>query len=185
MTSLEQTLVAVARFLRTKKIPYMVIGGAANLFWGVPRTTLDVDVTVQVQEDRLSALVDEIKKCFQSRVKDTQSFVAKMSVLPLQDASGIRIDLIFARLPYEFRAIRRAKTKRVAGESVRICSPEDLIIHKIISDRPRDQEDVRGIIERVGPALDRKYLDPAVKDLAREFAKPGIFDFYLRCFDRK
>ena len=42
MSRLEQALVTVARFLEQHHVPYMVIGGIANVVWGRPRTTLDV-----------------------------------------------------------------------------------------------------------------------------------------------
>ena len=96
----------------------------------------------------------------------------------------MRIDLIFAKLPYEEAAIRRAKVKRLRGVAIRICAPEDLIVHKIISDRVRDQEDVRGIINRMGRRLNRRYLDPLIRELSEALGKPAILSFYRRCFKK-
>jgi predicted nucleotidyltransferase len=42
---------------------------------------------------------------------------------------------------------------RVGGSEVRYASVEDLIIHKIVAGRPRDIEDVRGILLK-NPAYD-------------------------------
>ena len=100
MSSLEKALVKIARFLKAKKISYMIIGGVANLFWGIPRTTLDIDVTIQVREDAYASLIHQVKGKYHLRVKNPLSFIAQTNVLPLQDAKGIRIDLIFAMLPY-------------------------------------------------------------------------------------
>ncbi len=182
MSALEKSLIHLARYLNSRKIPYMVIGGVANLFWGIPRTTLDIDVTVHVSSESSKNLIQTIGKQFRFRVKNPAAFVAKTSVLPLEDKTGIRIDLIFARLPYELRAIRRAKEVSVGGNQIRICAPEDLIIHKIISDRVKDQEDVRGIIQRFGSKLNRKYLDPIVRVLSRSLSKPSLLTFYRSCF---
>lgn len=180
---LEKTLLKLARFFEHRRIAYMVIGGVANLFWGIPRTTLDIDVTIQVNETAILPLVGALKKSgFQSRVRHPLDFVRRTHVLPLEDQKGIRVDLIFAKLPYEEEAIRRAKRKRIKGGNVRLCTPEDLILHKIVSDRPQDHEDIRGIIERLGVRLNRKYLDPYVKDLAGALVRPGMLRFYLDCF---
>ena len=146
MNSLEASLLRIARILKANKIPYMVIGGVANLFWGVPRTTLDIDITIQVPEDSQTSLIAKMRRSYKLRASNPIAFVRKTNVLPLEDRSGVRIDLIFAKLPYELEAICRSKRVRVNGNSVQICSPEDLVVHKIISDRPRDREDVRGII---------------------------------------
>lgn len=182
MTSLEKALFRIARILKARKIPYMVIGGVANLFWGIPRTTLDIDVTIKVQEESYLSLIERVKHDFKLRVDDPLSFIRRTSVLPIEDRNGIRLDLIFARLPYEFKAIRRSKRVRVHGEWIQVCSPEDLIIHKIISERPRDREDVQGIISLLRGKLDRRYLDPIVKELAKELAKPELLKFYRSCF---
>lgn len=36
----EKSIVEISRFFHDHKIPYMIIGGIANLFWGEPRTNL-------------------------------------------------------------------------------------------------------------------------------------------------
>lgn len=185
MTSLEQTLTKLAHFLEKNKIPYMVIGGVANLFWGLPRTTLDVDVTVRIQEKELDSLIKKISRRFRHRTSNPKEFILQTQVLPLEDTNGVRADLVMAVLPYEEKAIERARTQKIGRQKVRIISPEDLIIYKIISDRPKDQEDVRGIIQKVGSSLDRKYLDPAVKQLANALSKADIWSFYLACFKKK
>ena len=182
MTSLEKALFRIARILKANKIPYMVIGGVANLFWGIPRTTLDIDVTIKVHEDSYASLIERIKRDFKLRVSDPVSFIKRTSVLPIEDRNGIRLDLIFARLPYEFKAIRRSRPIRVHGRLIRVCSPEDLVIHKIISERLKDREDVRGIISSTKGKFDRRYLDPIVKELAKELAKPELLKFYRSCF---
>jgi hypothetical protein len=46
MTVLEHDLTNLAEFLKDQKIPYMVIGGFANIIWGEPRATIDIDVTI-------------------------------------------------------------------------------------------------------------------------------------------
>ena len=48
MTVLEHALTNLAEFLKDQKIPYMVIGGFANIIWGEPRATIDIDVTIWV-----------------------------------------------------------------------------------------------------------------------------------------
>lgn len=185
MSSLEETLVRIVRLLDSNGIPYMVIGGMANLFYGVPRTTVDIDITLQVGEKELQPLIEKARKQFQLRVEDPTAFVSKTHVLPLEDRNHVLIDLIVAQLPYERRAIARARKERVQGTTVRICAPEDLIVHKIVSERPRDREDVRGLIARQAGALDRKYLDPLIADLSKALARPEMMGFYQRCFAPK
>lgn len=81
------------------------------------------------------------------------------------------------------RLVRLLKAKKIPYR-VRICSPEDLIIHKIISDRPRDWEDVRGIINLLGSKLDQTYLRPKIKELTKTLEKPDLLKFYKSCFHK-
>lgn len=182
MHSLEDALVKVSKFFNSQNIPYMVIGGVANLFWGTARSTLDIDITVQIDAKDHENFIRKVQTDFSIRVTNPRSFIDQTRVLPIQDLNGIRIDLIFASLPYEMSAIKRARSERVQGEFVRVCTPEDLIIHKIISERPRDREDIQGVIQKIGSGLDRNYLDPIIEELANAFAKPSMLDFYLKCF---
>ena len=62
--------------------------------------------------------------------------------------SGIRVDLIFSFSSYENVALKRVVKKNILGEEVCYASVEDVLIHKMVAGRPRDLEDVRGILTR-------------------------------------
>ncbi len=156
----------------------MVIGGLANLVWGVARTTQDVDITVQVSDEDLPEFLRKIGKSFSILPSDPENFVRDTRVLPVRTSNGIRIDLIIAGLPYEKTALGRAREIVILGLSMRICSPEDLIIHKIVSERPRDREDVEGIFRQQGSNLDFVYLDPIVRQLGEALGRSDIVAFY-------
>ena len=182
MTALERAVGAIARFLEERQVPYMLIGGIANLIWGEPRSTLDVDASVLVEEDAWPNLVDALRKVFRVVPKAPLAFLRDTHVLPVETSDGIRIDLLWAKLPYEHKAIARATLEEVAGYRVRICRPEDLVIHKIISERPKDREDVRNIVRHQASRLDRHYLTQAVRSLARALDQPELLAFLNECF---
>ena len=175
--SLETALVAVARLLDGLRIPYMVIGGYAVTIWGQPRFTADLDMTIQCSVPE-HTLIERLLRSLTSLVADPVRFVQERRVLPARTSDGIAVDIVFAGLPYEVAAIERAVPVEVAGYSVRICTAEDLIVHKIISSRPRDREDILGIARRQGNRLDRSYLAPIVRELAAALDQPDILDFY-------
>ncbi|MBI5882726.1 MAG: nucleotidyltransferase [Elusimicrobia bacterium] len=182
MTSLEKGLCTITAFLDEGRAPYMVIGGIANLVWGVPRTTLDIDLTVWAPGETQAPLVEALARAFKSLPEDPAGFALDTRVLPLE-VEGFRVDIIFGQLPYEERAIRRARPVDMGGFSVRVCSPEDLIVHKVLSERPKDLEDVRGIVRNQAASLDRAYLDPLVRGLAEDLSRPSIWEFYLSCWE--
>ncbi len=178
MTALEATVANLAKFFADNQTPYMVIGGIANLFWGDPRTTIDIDATVWVTDQNLETIIDKATATFKSRVENPLGFAKERRVLPLEDKTGMRIDIIFGALPYEEHAIKRAVTRTVGNATVKLCAVEDLIVHKIISQRNKDRSDLEGIFRRSGRSIDRAYLEPILQSLAKELDKPEIWDDY-------
>ena len=153
-------LAKLARVLDGARIPYMVIGGQAVLVHGEPRLTRDIDITLGVDATELQkVLIAATAASLTPSVSDPEAFVRTTNVLPLSDSpTGLRVDLIFSFTPYESEAIRRAIAVTFDGVPVRFASAEDLIIHKLVAGRPRDIEDVAGILARK-PSLDDLYLD--------------------------
>lgn len=178
MTKLEVGLVEITSFLHGRGIPYMVIGGFANLFWGVERFTRDLDLTIEVSDAALENFIASLADQFDLVERDALAFARLNHLVQLQARSGVPVDLIVAALPYESMAIRRAVETEVAGTTVRICSAEDLIVHKLASDRPQDAIDVEGVVLRQAAKLDRAYLGTRIHELAVGLERPAIVDFY-------
>jgi hypothetical protein len=164
MTAQERALADLCRALEEERLPYMLVGGQANAVWGLPRATLDIDVTIWA-EDRSDA-VGALAARFRVLVNDPAAFVGDTRVLPLESDQGVRIDVIFGLLPFEEEAIRRARTVRIGETGVRVCTPEDLILMKIVSRRARDLDDARGVASCRFHELDLAYLEPRVRELA-------------------
>ena len=89
--------------------------------------------------------------------------------------------LIHAGIPFEEQAIARGVTVPIGKSSVRLCAPEDLIVFKLVSERPRDREDVEGVIARQAAKLDLEYLGARAHELAADLGRPEILTFYSEC----
>jgi hypothetical protein len=178
MTQLEGALVEITSVLEELHIRYMLIGGLAVSVWGEPRATLDVDLSLWVDPGdfapKLSALCERIRAVPQ----DALAFATETRVLPVVSSEGVRADLVFAALPSEREAIDRATPKHVGGKTVMVCSVEDLILMKLISERQKDLEDARRLIGRFRDSIDRAYLEPRLIQLAEALARPGIVEVF-------
>jgi hypothetical protein len=168
----QSLLAKIASALERAKIPYMVIGGQAVLLHGEPRLTRHIDVTLGVDNSALKMLLSLVRDAgLHVGVKDVEEFVRETNVLPGADhSSGVRIDFIFSSIEYESQAIGRAVEVKVEETSVRFAAVEDLVIHKLIAGRPRDSEDIRGILIR-RPAMDRKYLAVWLRSLSESLGR--------------
>ncbi|MFN8587344.1 MAG: nucleotidyltransferase [Candidatus Eisenbacteria bacterium] len=174
MNAFESTLATFATRLHEAGVRYMVIGGFANLHWGRARFTQDLDVTVAVTEDALAGLMNALAPAFRSLVKDPVAFARETALVPLESHTGIPIDMVLARLALEHEAIARAITIEVGDAAVQFATPEDLILHKIISERPRDREDIEGIVRRQRGKLELDYLRPRIRALSDALERPTM-----------
>ncbi len=143
----EKLLERITGKLKKLKISYMVIGGQAVLLYGEPRLTKDIDITLGVDVDSLSAVENMAAKAnLKPLVENASEFVNKTYVYPCEDKnSGIRIDFIFSNSLYEKTAIKRARKIKIGKSFIKFASPEDIIIHKIIAGRPVDMKDAENI----------------------------------------
>ena len=152
-------LIEIAQALHAAQIPYIIIGGQAVLVYGEPRMTRDIDITLGVDIDQLARVEDAfLQSQFTSLVNNKKSFIEETRVLPLEHLqSHIRVDLIFSFSPYEQQAIARARQILFDDVAVSYATPEDVIIHKLFAGRPRDLEDVKGILLHQA-TLDQQYI---------------------------
>ena len=162
-------------FLNRLKLNYAVMGGIALQFWGEPRFTHDLDVTV---EDRLELpeLVRLTTDAFGSRVPDPQTFARETRMLLVRVAE-VDVDIAVALRGYEDSLFARTRSIEVErGRRLNICSAEDLIIHKALAGRPQDLADVQSVIQRQGKKLDACYIRRWLGQFSRGLDDPVILE---------
>jgi len=150
----------------------MIIGGQAVLVYGEPRLTKDIDVAVDLRPDRLNELLAAVSELNLDPLVEPESFTCQTLVLPCgHEETGHRVDFILSFSEYQREALSRTRTITVDGAVVRIASPEDIIIHKMIAGRARDLEDVTSIVAKM-PVLDTDYLSRWLRIFETDLARP-------------
>ena len=153
----------------------MVIGGMAAALLGRPRLTADVDATLWTGLEALETFLQSAhREGFMERIPNALVFARKHRVLRLvHQPSAVPVDLGLGALPFEDSAIRRARRIRVAGISVPVAAPEDLMVMKAIAQRPRDITDMESLLD-CHPKLDLKFVRRVVKDFAETLEAPEL-----------
>jgi hypothetical protein len=156
------------RFFEARGWRYCFIGGLAVQQWGEPRLTRDLDVSLLVGFGSEAGYVDSLLGEYAPRIQSARDFALARRVLLLQSGGGIGIDISLAAIPYEELVIgRAAPVEMLPGSTVRLCSPEDLIIMKMFAGRPTDLRDVRSVIVRQqARGLDWPYIESNLAELA-------------------
>lgn len=154
---------------------FCFIGGVALLRWGEPRETVDVDVTLLTGLGEEKSYIDTLCKQFETRRTDALEFALRYRVLLLRARSGVGIDVALAWIPFEERAVGRAKMYNFSTDiALRTCSAEDLIVMKAFADRGKDWIDVENIIIRQSAKLDWDYILREMKVLTDAKDAPEI-----------
>jgi predicted nucleotidyltransferase len=170
----EKALRELSNMFRDANISYMIIGGLANAIWGNPRATLDIDVTIWVEDDQIRKSISMLEQAYTFMVEEPFDFISKTRVLPVKNNENLRIDIIFGALAFEKDAIDRAIDVTVGDTSIRFCTAEDLILLKILSERSKDIDDVRSILRFQKNNLNYSYLEPRIEELSDLLVRPDI-----------
>lgn len=157
--SLQRAFESLILIFQEQKIRYAIIGGLAVVQHARVRTTDDIDALVSVPQLAMPALFEALQ-------------AAGFKLDPIKNIKELRdhgmtfiefdqviIDLIGPILPAYARVLDRAQDAEIFGHAVRVCSPEGLIILKLIAFRPQDQLDVRDLISAYGTRLDTTHID--------------------------
>ena len=171
-------------FFEDLMLNYAIIGGIALQFWGEPRFTHDVDITVQDKLD-LDDLVKVTTEAFGSRVSDPYQFV-KSTRMILLNVEDVDVDVAIALRSYEESLFERSKSFEVEPDrELFICSAEDLIIHKALAGRPQDLADIQSIIYRQGDSLEVRYIRSWLADFSNALADDSILNRFEQAWAKK
>lgn len=162
MNALDVQLKSLVDCLSSQKINYIIFGGVAVSVYGEPRFTADIDVNILLEKRKIGEFLKKAKKYgFSPALVNIKEMARKCGVIPLNLKKGEitgKFDIIIAENPMEYAAIERGIVRKIGSMKVRFISPEDLVIYKITSPRPRDLEDLKGILFRRKGKLDLAYI---------------------------
>jgi len=165
-------------FLEKHQCQFCFIGGVAVQNWGEPRLTRDIDLTLQTGFGGEERHVDLLLDAYLPRIEGARQFALAQRVLLLRTPGGIGIDVSLGALPYEQLVIDRAVlVELLPGRSLRLCSPEDLIIMKLFAGRETDLRDARSVVVRQGDGRLRwDYVENHLAEFADIKDDPGLMD---------
>lgn len=147
--------------LATRGVRFALLGGFAVREWGIPRPTYDLDLAVTLRPDALPALLGAFREAgfevppeHDAGFLDAQAGMPKLRVLRADDGHLWEVDLFLAATPFLRSAMRRARMATLLDRRVRVFTPEDIILLKLLAARRKDLADVEDLLVLAGP-LDR------------------------------
>lgn len=150
--------------LKKGHIPYMLTGGLAVTIWGRPRSTLDIDIVIDLKKKDKDKVIKIFKRDFYIDKEAINLALSKIFFFNIIDLkSNVKIDFyLLKQEKYDKVRFKRRKRKKILGIVIDVISPEDLILIKLKwykeSDSSRHLEDAESILKISGEKLDKKYL---------------------------
>lgn len=158
-------------------IPYQIGGSVASSIYGIARSTIDVDMLVDLRAEHIDAWVDGIEDRYyiaRERVRDAVERHSSFNVIHLE--TMIKVDIFVAATEaYSQECLRRSHLETLADSSQHqfsVASPEDVVLHKLIWYRKggetseRQWTDVKGVLQVQGSSLDVSYMRKWAQRLA-------------------
>jgi predicted nucleotidyltransferase len=171
------TLEALQRLLHQFDDRGVIIGGVAVGFLGKPRFTADVDAMFLLSTREISKFLEfAFEENIVPRIQNAKKFAQKNRILLLKHTpTETDIDISLGILPFEEEMVERGSTKSFADLSIRLPTPEDLVIMKAIAHRPKDLEDIRTIAEKY-PNMNVQRIEEWVKAFGEVLETPDLWD---------
>ncbi|MEX2316662.1 MAG: nucleotidyltransferase [Pirellulales bacterium] len=164
MTDIPETLDLLVALLERMSLEYVVMAGLAVRSYSIPRATYDIDFTIALDHKRLPELFDALEEQeyvvpepYRTGWVDT---VKGLEVVKLKRYIGdqsLDVDLFLSSSEFQQEVLKRKRLVEVEGRKLWLVSPEDLILLKLLADRPRDLVDVADVLFMQGQ-LDVQYM---------------------------
>ena len=159
-----QLLVDCLRRLNLSGVTYYLTGSMASNFWGIPRTTHDLDFVVQMPVSAIPRILREFSSDFfideaavRSALQPPHQFNA------IDTRSALKVDFwLPGSSAFDRSMLRRRVQQTLFGEPAWLATAEDIILHKLLWHRMTPSErqlgDAAGVVAVQAEALDKKYL---------------------------
>ncbi len=173
----------IAAILSDLKIRYCVTGGYAVSVWGRPRSTLDIDLIIQLDVGKTESFIQKIRNLSKAgyldkaAVRDAVCRGAEFNYIHTD--SGVKIDFWVIKKSDAIgeKELGRRKLKKIKGEKIYFISPEDLILSKLRwykeGGSDRHLKDIQSVLKLA--KVDLKYLK-------QQASKQGNLDILSKVF---
>ena len=129
-----ELLVDCLRRLKRINIGYYLTGSMASNYWGIPRTTHDVDFVLQMPPSAVPEIVREFTGDFYIEEAAVRAaYRPPHQFNAIDTRSALKVDFWLSETsPFAQEMLRRRVSVTLFGEPAWIATAEDVILHKLI-----------------------------------------------------
>jgi hypothetical protein len=181
-----KTAADVTRILEALGIPHSIGGSIASMVAGEPRSTIDVDIAVDLDESKVPDLVSALSTAYYVDERALRRAIREQRATNLvHNDTLVKVDLfVVGDGPLDRQQIERRLTVMLDGHTLFVHSGEDILLQKMLWFRrgggvsDRQWRDILAIVRVQGARLDLEYLRAsarfaAIEDLLQRALREG------------
>jgi hypothetical protein len=159
-----ELLIDCLRRLNGAGLNYLLTGSMASNYWGIPRTTHDLDFVIQLPPSAGPKMVEAFSgDFFLDEAAVRAAYQPPHQFNAIDRRSTLKVDFwLLKPVPFEREMFARRKRVKLFGEPAWIGTAEDVLLHKLywnqITPSERQLGDAAGIVAVQKGALDEGYL---------------------------
>ncbi len=126
-----------------------IVGAVARNAWAPPRATTDLDLSVLASAETVGAAERALEglglRCVRRQQADPGERLPDLLVFRRDGPEVRQVGLLVAKTAFEREALARAVVVDLPGTAMRVATPEDHVVYKLIAFRPRDIDDILAV----------------------------------------
>lgn len=132
--------------LNESKVKYLLIGGLASILYGVPRTTIDIDIFIAIDKTNIKKTIEALKSLnFFCEPKELEEIIAQGGVTFFNEHN---VDVLISLPGTDFHTLwNRKSVVKYHGTVINVISKKDHILLLKRIGRKKDLEDARVLSE--------------------------------------
>lgn len=160
----EAVVYAVVDALESLGVPYVVVGSFSSNLYGLPRSTKDADLVVELGAVSVAALQQALGPGF--RVDPQMSFetvTMTSRLIVVHVATAFKVELfLLSNDPHDRERFARRARRPMPEREPFVATPEDVVVTKLRwsrgGNRAKDMDDVVNVLHAQWARLDWDYI---------------------------